>query len=224
MAISTGGLPAPRRDDDRRLVAQIAAGSETALAVLYDRYAATIFTAAHGIGHDRGVAEEVVQETFLALWNRADVFDPSRGSLVSWLFAIARNRALDHVRWTTRRVPAAPFSLVVGDRPDQAATMEWLAASGDVIGSGTPDLAPDAAAVATEERESVVAALHVLTESERTAILLAYRDGLSQSEIATRLGWPLGTVKTRSRRALQRLREALEMPSAGPCCAGAQSA
>jgi RNA polymerase sigma-70 factor (ECF subfamily) len=213
-----------RRDtqpsDDAALVGHIASGSESALGTLYDRHAAAVFSLALSVGHDHGAAEEVVQETFLALWNRAEMFDPARGSLRSWLFAIARNRALDHIRWTGRRVPAAPFSVAIGDRPDEAGTVEWLAASGVMVGVGVPEPGPEAAFDLGETQASVSAALGVLSDLERETILLAYRDGLSQSEIATRLGWPLGTVKTRSRRALRRLRDALESTDR-LCCPGA---
>ncbi|HET7027798.1 MAG TPA: sigma-70 family RNA polymerase sigma factor [Candidatus Limnocylindrales bacterium] len=218
--METTARPATQPNDDPSLVRRIAMGSESALGALYDRHAAAVFSLALSVGHDHGVAEEVVQETFLALWNRAEVFDPTRGSLRSWLFAIARNRALDHIRWTARRVPAAPFSVAIGDRPDEAGTVEWLASSGVMVGAGAPEPDPEAAFDLGETQASVSAALGVLSDLERETILLAYRDGLSQSEIATRLGWPLGTVKTRSRRALRRLRDALE-PTERVCCPGA---
>ena len=106
--------------EDIGLVRQVAEGSEGALASLYDRHATAVFRLAMSVNRDRGVAEEVVQETFLALWNRAELYDPALGSLVSWLLAIARNRAIDRVRGAARRVPAAPFSALVGDQPDEA--------------------------------------------------------------------------------------------------------
>jgi RNA polymerase sigma-70 factor, ECF subfamily len=222
--METTARPQTQPTDDVELVRQTAMGSDSALSMLYDRHAPAVFSLALSVGHDQGVAEEVVQETFLALWNRAEMFDPARGSLRSWLFAIARNRALDHIRWTARRVPAAPFSVAIGDRPDEAGTVEWLAASGVMVGAGAPEPGPDAAFEAGERQASVRAALGVLSDLERETILLAYRDGLSQSEIATRLGWPLGTVKTRSRRALRRLRDALESTDRLCCAGGAASA
>lgn len=223
-------------DDDATLVRAVAEGSEAALATLYDRHAATIFRVGLAIGHDPDTAEEVVQETFLALWNRAEVFDPAIAGLGTWLASIARNRALDRVRWSARRVPATAFSSIVGDRPDQAATVEWLATSGEVLSAGMPEPGPEASVDARERAASVVSALDRLTARERTAIVLAYRDGLSQSEIATRLDWPLGTVKTTTRRALRRLRAALGEGTIEPevddvaeaaarvCCLGASGA
>jgi RNA polymerase sigma-70 factor (ECF subfamily) len=215
----TDGLAAT----DHELIRQVADGSETALAALYDRHASAVFGLAVQLCRDRGVAEDVVQEAFLALWNRAELFDPSVGALTSWLYAIARHRALDHLRWSGRRIPAAPFSAVVGDRPGEAAMVEWLAATGTIVGGASEEMPPEVAALRGETRAEVRTALEVLTEPEREAILLAYRDGLSQSEIAATLGWPLGTVKTRSRRALRRLRDALAAPSDGCCPEGASA-
>jgi RNA polymerase sigma-70 factor (ECF subfamily) len=201
----------------------VAQGSEEALASLYDRHAAAVFRLALSVNRDRGVAEEVVQETFLALWNRAELFDPALGSLVSWLLAITRNRAIDRVRGTARRVPAAPFSALVGDQPDEASAVDWIVASGDLLAVGAPEPGPEMALAASETQVAVARAIAALDGPERETILLAYRDGLSQSEIAARLGWPIGTVKTRSRRALRRMRAALEAHAAADsvplmCC------
>ena len=101
--------------------------------------------------------------------------------------------------------------------------VEWLAATGTIVGGASEEMPPEVAALRGETRAEVRTALEVLTEPEREAILLAYRDGLSQSEIAATLGWPLGTVKTRSRRALRRLRDALAAPSDGCCPEGASA-
>src|SRR5689334_16250297 len=95
---------------DAILVRRIVDGSHDAVATLYDRHASAVFTAALRAGADRWVAAEVVQETFLALWNRAEQFDPSRGSLRSWLLTIARNRSVDHFRAAGRHDRAAVFS------------------------------------------------------------------------------------------------------------------
>lgn len=212
MAGSTSRLGDPDTGDDV-LVHQVAQGSAAALASLYDRHAGAVFRLAMSMGRDRGMAEEIVQETFLALWNRADRFDPGRGPLGTWLAAIARNRAVDRLRATARRIHAAPFSAMSVDDPEPRSTVEWLVASGELLAAGAADPEPEAALVAREDAAAVRSALAGLTKPEREAIVLAYRDGLSQSEIATHLGWPLGTVKTRSRRALRRLRETLEAPT-----------
>ncbi len=194
---------------DAGLVVRVAAGSEDALGALYDRHGDAVFAAAYRLTGDRSVAEEVVQETFLALWNRAELFDPSVGSLTAWLLTIARNRAVDRLRAAGRRLRAVPFSAVTSDDAAEASALERLVAGGDVIGGATPELGPAAQLEAREVREAIGAALSTMAGPEQEVILLAYRDGLSQSEIADRLGWPLGTVKTRTRRALRRLREAL---------------
>ena len=91
------------RDDEAALVGEVAAGSQDALASLYDRHADAVFAAAIRLTSDRQVAEEVVQETFLALWNRAELFDPAAGSLAAWIHTIARNRTVDRLRAAGRR-------------------------------------------------------------------------------------------------------------------------
>lgn len=196
--------------EEAGLVERIAAGSESALAALYDRHAAVVFRAALALSRDHGTAEEVVQETFLTLWNRAELFDPELGSLTAWLLTIARNRTIDRIRSAGRRVPAAPFSQLVGDEPDAASVVDWLVASGDILAAGAPEAGPERAFAASEVNVAMATAIAGLDPVERLTILLAYRDGLSQSEIAAKLDWPIGTVKTRSRRALRHLREALD--------------
>jgi RNA polymerase sigma-70 factor (ECF subfamily) len=199
---------------DQELVRHVVAGSEAALATLYDRHAVTVFRAALRLARDRGLAEDVVQETFLALWNRAEQYDPARGSLGAWLSTIARNRAIDRNRSAARRIAAMPFSVATAGQPDEAATVDWILASGSPVATGRQDAQPEASLEASDTQAAVAGAVAVLTEEERLTILLAYRDGLSQSEIAARLGWPIGTVKTRSRRALRRVREHLEASAA----------
>jgi RNA polymerase sigma-70 factor (ECF subfamily) len=158
---------------------------------------------------DRQVAEEVVQETFLALWNRAESYDPAVGSLAAWLHTIARNRTVDRLRAAGRRPGLFPLSAAAGDGEDETGALERLAASGTIVGGGGLTESPDAALVAGEVRVLLQAAVAEMPEAERTVIVLAYREELTQSEIAERLGWPIGTVKTRTRRALRRLREVL---------------
>ena len=100
--------------DDAALVREVAAGSPDALAALYDRYGDSVFAAACRLTSDRGMAEEVVQETFLALWNRAGTFDPTLGSMAAWLHTIARNRTVDRLRAAGRRPDLVPLSVVAG--------------------------------------------------------------------------------------------------------------
>jgi RNA polymerase sigma-70 factor, ECF subfamily len=195
--------------DDAALVRALAAGSEDALAALYDRHVNGIHAVALRLTNDRQLAEEVVQETFLALWNRAELYDPAVASLATWLRTIARNRTVDRLRAAGRRPPLVPLP-GLGDEGESDAGFERLKPDAVVLGGAVPDAGPEAAAEAAEVRAAVSAALATMPELERTVIILAYREGLTQSEIAERLDWPLGTVKTRTRRALAHLRHALE--------------
>lgn len=204
---------------DAGLVRAVASGSEDALVQLYDRYSGAVYATARRLTTDRGLAEDVVQETFLALWNRAEQYDPTMGSLPAWLLTIARNRTIDRLRAIGRRPPTVPVSDVALSDEGDTATLERLVAGGAVVGSGQPFMGPAAILDETELRTSLAAALAELPDVERTVLVLAYREELSQSEIADRLGWPIGTVKTRTRRALLRMRTALGpgfMPIDGP--------
>ena len=191
-------------------------GSEDALARLYDRHGPAVFAEATRTSRDRWVAAEVVQETFLALWNRAELFDPSRGPLRAWLMTIAHNRAVDHLRRASRHDRAAAFSSFAGSDEIDPSTTEWLAAAGEPVAAGGPEPGPEMAFSSKETRASIMDALASLAPLERSVIVLAYDGGLSQSEIAVRLGWPIGTVKTRTRRALRHLRDRLERSQGGP--------
>jgi len=191
------------------LVREVAAGSEAALGALYDRHVDAVFAAAIRLTSDRQVAEEVVQETFLALWNRAELFNPAAGSLAAWLHTIARNRTVDRFRAAGRRPNLVPFAVATGADVDETAALERALAGGTVLGGADLGPGPEGELDATELRTVLRDALAELPEHERTALILAYSEELTQSEIAARLGWPLGTVKTRTRRALLRLREVL---------------
>jgi RNA polymerase sigma-70 factor (ECF subfamily) len=195
--------------DDAAVVLRMAAGSEAALETLYDRYASAIFAAAYRLTSDRGIAEEVVQETFLALWNRAETFDPAVGSLAAWLHAIARNRTIDRLRAAGRRPALVAMSSAAAPDEDATQALERLVSGGTIVGGASPSPDPEEAIATVGLHDAIAAALLELPEVERTVLLLAYQEELSQSEIAARLGWPLGTVKTRTRRALLRLREGL---------------
>ncbi len=202
--------------DEADLVRQIASGSQDALAALYDRHADGVYAAASRLTTDRGLAEEVVQETFLALWNRAETFDPALGSLAAWLHTIARNRTVDRLRSAGRRPTLVPLTVAAssgragggGDEPD-AEALERVLAAGSVVAGGGAGPSPEMSVALGELRASLQEALATMPDVERTVIVMAYADDLSQSEIAERLGWPLGTVKTRTRRALAHLRGVL---------------
>ena len=201
------------RSGDGCLLQELIGGSESAFAALYDRYSASIFATAQRASRDRSLAADIVRETFLTLWNRAESFDPSRGSLIAWLSTIARNRTVDHLRAAGRRPAPAPFSAFTwADGSDGSAT-DWLEVAGEFVGAATAEPEPEAAVVSSETRETIAMALATLGPQERQVILLAYQEGLTQSEIAARLGWPIGTVKTRTRRAQRQLRDVLDRPA-----------
>jgi len=206
--------PAGDRIPDELLLRQMMDGSEAALASLYDRHLPVVFSMAMRVSRDPGIAEEVVQETFLTLWDRAELFDPSRGALPAWLATIARNRAINHLRSAQRHDRAAMFSSMGSEDTDESSLVEWLLSSGEPLAMGRPEAGPETASLNNEFRELIDDALASLPAIERGVILLAYGEGLSQSEIAERLGWPIGTVKTRTRRALRRLRDRLESADA----------
>jgi RNA polymerase sigma-70 factor (ECF subfamily) len=199
----------PGATDDANLVRELVQGSEAALGTLYDRYGGAIFAAAYRLTSDRGVAEEVVQETFLTLWNRAELFDPAAGSLSAWLHTIGRNRAVDRLRAAGRRPQLVTLSTAGAPEESETQALERAIAAGTVMGGARQPAGPEEAAAAADVRDAIRSAVAAMPEVERTVILLAYQEELSQTEIADRLAWPLGTVKTRTRRALLRLREAL---------------
>jgi RNA polymerase sigma-70 factor (ECF subfamily) len=206
----------PGSGSDAALVRAVADGSHDALAALYDRHADAVFAAASRLTSDRGMAEEVVQETFLALWDRAETFDPSVGSLPAWLHTIARNRTVDRLRAAGRRPNLMPLSAAAsggagagGADEADADSLERILASGILVAGAAPPPSPERELALRELRVALQSALAAMPELERVVIVLAYGEDLSQSEIADQLGWPLGTVKTRTRRALRRLREVL---------------
>ncbi len=174
-------------------MALVAGRDRDAFAVLYDRYAATAYgLALRMVG--LGQAEEVVQDAFVRVWEHAATFDPARAKFGTWLFTLVRYRAIDELRRNAHR-PLADSALI--QALDQA--------DGKAL--------PDAEAVRNEEIQRLASAFATMPEEQRVAIAYAYFGGYSQSEIAARLGWPLGTVKKRIRLGLQKLRTALYPPS-----------
>jgi len=176
---------------DGDLLARLQRRDAQALSELYDRYGGMVYRLILRMVRDTGTAEDLTQETFLRVWNRAAGFDSDRGAVGPWLLAVARNRAIDYLR--SRGVRAEIMELNETENPALFATM-----GGDPLHF---DLA-----------RHVKRALELLTAQQREAIELAYFEGMSQTEIAARMGQPLGTVKTWMRRALEQMREAL--PSA----------
>jgi RNA polymerase sigma-70 factor (ECF subfamily) len=178
---------------DERLLAQTAAGDADALAVLYDRYAAAVLGLALKMLGERASAEEVVQETFWRAWRSAGTFQAQRGTFAGWLFGIARNLVIDLCRRRSVR-PRPALDEAEAERIARA-----------------PDPEADVAesAWAAIRRIRVRAALAELPPAQRRVIELAYFGGLTRQEIAEATGEPLGTVHTRARLALQKLREML---------------
>ena len=190
---SQAAAASPLADSD--LIAQAAGGDERAIATLYDRYGSVLYAVAYRIVGQRADAEEVVIEAFAQAWREAPRFESERGSVAGWLTMIARSRALDTVRARSRR-----------DRLTASAAADRMGVS-PAMGEWRAD--PAGAVDHAERRTKVREALEMLSPPQRQAIELAYFEGLSQSEIAERLQEPLGTVKTRVRLAMQKLRESL---------------
>lgn len=201
-------IVAERDTSDGALVARIAAGDEAAFNDAYDRHADVVYGSLVRFLRDRDVAEEIVQDVYLSAWRNAGQYAEASGSLLGWLLGIARHRAIDRLRATARR----PRLVVLRGPGD-----DWTPEPDRASPAGRPLDAPVASSAGPEDaamlawtQAVVKTALSTLAVPERQALKLAYEDGLTQAEIATRLGWPLGTVKTRTRRGLATMRDTLE--------------
>ena len=184
---------------DGELARRIAAGDEAAFMAVYDAHATVLFAVVTRLLSDREAAAEIVQETYVTLWQRAAQYRPETASLLTWLMRIARNRAFDRLRHEARR----PRLVTVGESS-----------------SGFDGTTPADPAVADEDEpgsslerrwtQAVVrSAVAGMPDDERQVLVLAYDHDLSQSQIAARLDVPVGTVKSRTRRGMARLREVL---------------
>jgi RNA polymerase sigma-70 factor (ECF subfamily) len=171
---------------DEALLALVARSDETALAELYDRFGRPAYGLALRILRDAALAQDAVQEAFLAAWRTAPSYDPRRAKASTWILTIAHRRAVDLVRREERRrgVPLEDAPIASGGSTDEEA---WV----------------------RDRRRAVQAALAKLPPDQREAIELAYYGGLTQSELAERLGVPLGTIKSRMFAGLAKLRELL---------------
>jgi len=186
--------PEPAPDADAALVRRMAGGDERALAALYDRWQGTVFSLAVHVLGDADEAEEVVEETFWQAWRQSARYAGERGAVGSWLTIIARSRALDRLRARTR----------LRNAHESSALADPLARDEAVSTDPLRELELD------ETRVAVRRALDAIPPEQRRTLEMAYFGGMSQSEIADATGEPLGTVKTRTRLGLQRLRRLLE--------------
>jgi RNA polymerase sigma-70 factor, ECF subfamily len=182
---------------DESLMAAIAAQDERAFSALYDRYADMVFSTSLRVLLDRQLAEDATQDIFVRLWQRPETYVPARGRFVSWIMSVTRNRSVDELRSRGRR-----------SRRESAAIEGVEDPAANVVSSRYDD--PAHAAQVQEEQVTVRAALEGLPVEQRRALELAYFGGLTQQEIAFALHEPLGTVKTRIRLGMQKLRSALE--------------
>jgi RNA polymerase sigma-70 factor (ECF subfamily) len=167
------------------------AGDESALSAIYDRYSGMLFGVLTRILDDRQAAEEVLQDLFLQLWRSAAQFDSGRGSLPAWLMVIGRNRAISRLRGVRYRE-------VLEEK------------EGDYANTFASDQNIEDQTAQRQLAQSLKAALATLPAEQRQALELAYFEGMTQSEIASKTGCPLGTVKTRVRTAMQSLRRILD--------------
>ena len=178
---------------DEAVVALVARSDEVALAELYERYGRPAYGLALRVLRDESLAEDAVQEAFLAIWRGAARFVPERARASSWILTLVHRRAVDIVRREERRRAEPLEHVEVAGREGSAEEVTWLRL----------------------ERERVQAALRQLPDQQREAIELAYYGGFTQSELAERLGQPLGTIKSRMFTGLAHLRELLEAGAPG---------
>lgn len=180
---------------DAELLDGIARQDESSLAALYDRYHLLAFSLALRVVNDRGRAEDVVQDAFLSVWRKAGSYAEGRGSVKTWLTSIVRNRAIDLVR-ARRESDADDDAILLALRDPSPSVVEQVTASLD--------------------RDTIRAAIGGLPMEQRQAIVMAYFEGRSHSEISEVTGLPLGTVKSRIRLGMHRLRGTLVEAGAGP--------
>jgi RNA polymerase sigma-70 factor (ECF subfamily) len=181
-------------ESDADLVLRLQRRDPRALAELYDRYGRLTYALILRVVRDVGAAEDLVQETFLRVWTRAQAFDAQKGSIGPWLLAVARHRAIDYLRSASGRERNS-VEFEETDHPSLFTDMEQ-------------------GILASDRARRVKAAVEKLSASQRQVIELAYFEGLTQTEMAERMGQPLGTVKTWVRAALKNLRDQISTAEA----------
>ena len=179
---------------DEQVITLIANGEKDALEVFYNRYASSVFSLARYMLKEQTLAEEVTQDVFLSLWLKASSYNPQRGTPRAWFITMAHHRIIDVIRARKRKAQST----------NQVAH-ELL----DLLPSSQPSTEEEAHG--NLDREQILTALTSLPEEQRKVIIMAYFEGFSQSEIADRLDQPLGTVKTRVRLAMQKLRASVKL-------------
>lgn len=185
--------------DDRQLLRQTALGEKEALEELYRRYSTPVFSLARFMLRHEALAEEATQDIFLNIWLKSASYKADRGEPKAWIMSVAHHKVIDIIRSRRRNINLTD--------PKDYETL-------DLLPSG--NRATDDEAVLNLERERIIQALAVLPEAQREVIMMAYFEGYSQSEISLRLNQPLGTVKTRVRLAMQKLRVELEEDGTEP--------
>ena len=184
---------------DEQLITLIANGEKDALEVFYNRYARPVFSLARYMLRDPSLAEEATQDVFLNLWLKAASYNPERGAPKSWFMSVAHHRIVDVIKSRNRRLQSS------NSAPHELLDLHPTA------GDSTED-----AAHRNIARDEILEVLGRLPEEQRRVLVMAYFEGYSQSEIASRLGEPLGTVKTRARLGIQKLRAAMVQGEDGP--------
>lgn len=186
LAVRLAGRPA----DEAKLVRRLKARDPKAMSEIYDRYGRLVYSLIHRVVRDAGVAEDLTQETFLRVWNRAQAIEVEQATLAPWIMTVARNRAIDYLRSTEGRVVSRSLELAAAEHPSK------------FHGVG-------AEALSVERARRLQEAFEKLTPSQKTVIELAYYEGLSLAEIAEHMQQPLGTVNTWVQAALRTMREHL---------------
>jgi RNA polymerase sigma-70 factor (ECF subfamily) len=192
-ALASSPSPDNRDIVDAQLIRRVAAGDRAAFGELYDRFSGPLYGTALRIVREPAEAQDVVHDAFVAIWEKASTYEAQRGSVFSWVLTFVRNRAIDRVRMFRRRT-----ELLAGSAPGD---VEHLMTGPSPTGSET--------AAAGDDAQAVRAAVAALPMDQQRAVGLAFFGGLTQEQIAAKLGEPLGTVKARIRRGLLKLRETL---------------
>ena len=178
--------------DDHTLVDRIVQGDKEALSVLYDRYVRLVYSLSIRIVEKPGVAEEVTQDVFMTLWSRGSSCKSERGPFSAWLLSITHNRSIDELRKSRRQAKLPTVEI------DEAF----------IVSAGGNDQVPDIV-LAQLDREHLLGVMEKIPAAQKQVIFMAYFQGLTQSEISQSMGAPLGTIKTRMRLGLQKMRELL---------------